>query len=146
VLLRNPVSVQAMRDGIVDKGVYGRYANEIILLADWASQNQSDWFTPFGLEKYGVLKVPLEDETKTVHRKRMKSGWIALLKNSNNVALFDFNQINAQRFIWSTSHRKQTKRPESLYPRLDIVRSEVHSSTWFEFIMAWDQMLFLKRN
>ncbi len=55
VLLRNPVSVQAMQDGIVDKGVYGRYANEIILLADWASHNQSDWFTPFGLKKYGVL-------------------------------------------------------------------------------------------
>ncbi len=58
-----------MQDGIVDKGVYGRYANEIILLADWASQNQSDWFTSFGLVKYSEFKVPLEDETNSCHQK-----------------------------------------------------------------------------
>jgi hypothetical protein len=51
LLLRNPVSLQDMRDGIVNKGVYGRYCNDIILIADWAAINQSDWFTPFGLEK-----------------------------------------------------------------------------------------------
>ena len=58
-----------MRDGIVDKGVYARYCNDIILLADWAAVNQSDWFTPFGLEKYSELKVLLEDESKFVHQK-----------------------------------------------------------------------------
>jgi hypothetical protein len=45
-----------MRDGIVDKGVYVRYCNDIILLADWAAVNQLDCFTPFGLEKYSELK------------------------------------------------------------------------------------------
>ncbi len=34
-----------MRDGIVDKGVYARYCNDIILLADWAAVNQLVWFT-----------------------------------------------------------------------------------------------------
>jgi hypothetical protein len=66
LLLRNPVSVQDMRDGIVDKGVYARYCNDIILLADCAVVNQLDWFTPFGLEKYSEVKVRLEDETKFV--------------------------------------------------------------------------------
>jgi hypothetical protein len=56
-----------MRDGIVDKGVYVRYCNDIILLTDWAAVNQPDWFTPFGLEKYSQLKVLLEEETKFVH-------------------------------------------------------------------------------
>ncbi len=65
-----------MRDGIVDKGVYGRYANEMLLLADWSANNQLDWFTPVGFEKYTELKVPAEDESRTAHRKRMKAGSI----------------------------------------------------------------------
>jgi hypothetical protein len=79
-----------MRDGNVNKGVYGRYSNEIILIADWAAINQLDWFAPFGLEKYGEFKVPLEDENKIRHKKQMKEGrWMDILKNSHNVAVFD---------------------------------------------------------
>jgi hypothetical protein len=104
-----------MRDGIVDKGVYGRYANEIILLADWASVNQSDWFTEFGLKQYGMFKVALEDKNKREHQKRMKAGWIALLKNLNNVALFDFDRITAQPFMEyvSLQANQKTRKPLS---------------------------------
>jgi hypothetical protein len=49
--------------------MYGRYCNDISLFADWAAQNQLDWFTPFGLKKYNKFKVPLEDESKTRHQR-----------------------------------------------------------------------------
>jgi hypothetical protein len=99
LLLQNPVSVQDMRDGIVDKGVYARYCNYIILVADWAAVNQPDWFTPFGFEKYSELKESVKDKTKFVHQKQTKAGWMVMLKNSHNVAVFDLTKITAQRFM-----------------------------------------------
>jgi hypothetical protein len=104
-----------MRDGIVDKSVYARYCNDIILIADWAAGNQSNWFTPFGLQKYTELKVPLEDETKFAHQKRTKAGWMAILKDSNNVAVFDLTQFTAQRFMEyvSAQANQKTRKPLS---------------------------------
>jgi hypothetical protein len=105
-----------MRDGIVDKGVYGRYyCNNIILIADWAAINQSNWFTPFGLAKYGKFKVALEDENKIRHKKQMKAGWMDILKNSHNVAVFDHETISARRFMEyiSSQTNQKTRRPLS---------------------------------
>jgi hypothetical protein len=65
------------------------------LIADWAAINQSDWLAPFGLEKYGEFKVALEDENKTRHQKQMKAGWMDILKNSTNVAVFAHEMISA---------------------------------------------------
>ncbi len=74
-----------------------------------------DWFTPVGFEKYTELKVPAEDESSTVHQKLMKAGWIDALKNSNNVALFDFTRVTAQRFMEyiSLQANQKTRKPLS---------------------------------
>jgi hypothetical protein len=67
-----------MRDGIVDKGVYARgECNAIILLRDWAGVNQLDWFTPFGLEKYSKLKVPLKMRASlSIKNEQKQDGWL----------------------------------------------------------------------
>jgi hypothetical protein len=108
-----------MRDGILDKGVYRRYCNKIILIADWAAINQLDCFTPFGLEKSGKFKVPLEDKNKIRRQKRMKEGWMDILKNSHHVAVFDHEMITACVVSWNTSHHMPTRKPGNLYPRLE---------------------------
>jgi hypothetical protein len=43
--LANPVSIQAMRDGIVKKGVFSRYTLEVIHFAAWARSEHAHWFT-----------------------------------------------------------------------------------------------------
>jgi hypothetical protein len=138
LLLRNPVSVQDMRDGIVDRGVYARYCNDIILLADWAAVNQLDWIPPFGLEKYSELK----DETKFVHRKQTKTRWMAILKDSHNVAVFDLSQFTARQSMEYVSAQvnQKTRKPLS---KAGYASKWSAFFTLFEFTMAWDQMLYL---
>jgi hypothetical protein len=41
----NPVTLQEMEDGVVDKGVYSKYCNDIIHFTRWMHGNELAWFT-----------------------------------------------------------------------------------------------------
>jgi heme-binding NEAT domain protein len=85
------------------------------LIADWAAINQSDWFTPFGLEIYCEFKVALEDKNKTRHQLRTKAGWTDILKNSKNVGVFAHETISAHHFMEyvSSQANQKTRKPLS---------------------------------
>lgn len=44
-LLANPITVNAMWDGVVDEEVYSRYVNEIIHFIDWLYKNKEGLLT-----------------------------------------------------------------------------------------------------
>ena len=95
--LRNSVSEQAMRDGIVDPGVHSNYTNKIIHFAPWVRMDHEKWFTDYGLESpYDALDEENENEGLRTRQKRVKAGlWLALLSNARNVPIFNVDAFNA---------------------------------------------------
>jgi hypothetical protein len=71
-----------MEDGVVDKGVYSKYCNDIIHFASWICENQVSWLTYHGKATYDELNLLHEDEKKKDRRKLIKEGWIAMIQNA----------------------------------------------------------------
>jgi hypothetical protein len=73
-----------MEDGIVDKGVYSKYCNKVILFAAWIHAIQASWFTKFGMGKYEELLVLREGKNKKACHKRIKEEWMMMLRNAKH--------------------------------------------------------------
>ena len=97
--LNNPVSVQTMKDAIVAKGVYSKYVNEIMHFAVWVCAEHAEWFTEYGKEKYDVLGILKENEKSKAQQKRLKEGWMTILQDAPNNAVFDANQFTAAKVV-----------------------------------------------
>ena len=76
--LSNPITVNAMREGVVAEDVYGRYVNEIIHFMDsWLYKNKLDWITDHGQNIYHGTNVVLrEDERSRAKQKHIKAVWL----------------------------------------------------------------------
>jgi hypothetical protein len=92
-MLQNPVTLQEMEDGIVDKGVYSKYCNEVMLFADWIHGHQASWFTEFGQMKYDGLLVLQEGENRKQRRKRIKDKWMTMLRNAKTNPIINVDSI-----------------------------------------------------
>ncbi len=107
--LVNPVTLQEMADGVVDKGVYSKYCNDIIHFATWAHDHEVGWFTEYGLASYEGLHLLQEDERRLSRRKRIKAGWMALLRNARQSPIFFVDTITPARVMegWISKHANQ---------------------------------------
>jgi hypothetical protein len=99
LVLENPVTLQEMEDGIVDKGVYSRYCNEIIHLLTWIHQNEPTWLTEYGQGRYNELLVLQEGENKNARRKRIKDAWMEMLRNSRHEPIVHVGSITPARVM-----------------------------------------------
>jgi hypothetical protein len=109
VELENPVTLQEMADGVVDKGVYSKYCNDIIHFASWMNENEVAWFTDYGKATYDALHLLQEDERKQDRRKRIKAGWMAMLRNARQNPIIDINNITPSRVMegWISKQANQ---------------------------------------
>jgi hypothetical protein len=88
-----------MKDAIVAKGVYSKYVNEIIHFAVWVCAEHADWYTEYGKEKYDELVILKENEKSWVRQKRLKEGWMAMLRDALNNAVFHVEQFTAAKVM-----------------------------------------------
>jgi hypothetical protein len=95
VELLNPVSEQAMRDGIVVPGVHSKHTNEIIHFAAWVRTDREDWLTQYGKDNFDALDLERKNEGINARQKRVKEGWMAMLSNARNVPIFNVDAFNA---------------------------------------------------
>jgi hypothetical protein len=93
VMLQNPVTLQEMEDGIVNKGVYSKYCNEVILFAAWIHGHQASWFTQFGKTKYDELLVLQEGENQRQRRTQIKDEWMTMLRNARHNPIINVDSI-----------------------------------------------------
>ena len=80
--IQNPISINDMRDGIVDEGTYSKYVNEIIPFRDWLHINLPSWMSQYCLEQYGSIIMLHEHEKKRDRQHRIKSSWMQLIKSA----------------------------------------------------------------
>jgi hypothetical protein len=99
VELNNPVLVQTMKDAIVAKGVYSKYVNEIMHFVVWVCAEHAEWFMEYGKEKYDLLVILIENEKIQARQKRLKDGWMAMLRDAPNNAVFHVEQFTAARVM-----------------------------------------------
>jgi hypothetical protein len=99
LVLENSVTLQEMEDGIVDKGVYSRYCNEIIHLLTWINENEPTWLTEYGQGRYNELLVLQEGENKNARRKRIKEAWMEMLRNSRHKPIVHVGNITPARVL-----------------------------------------------
>ncbi len=97
--MNNPVSVQTMKDAIVAKDVYSKYVDKIMHFAVWVRAEHAEWFTEYGKEKYDVLVSLKENKKSRAQQKRLKDGWMAMLWDAPNNAVFHFEQFTAAKVV-----------------------------------------------
>jgi hypothetical protein len=97
--LNNPVSVQTVKDDIVAKGVYSKYVNEIMHFAVWDHAEHAEWCTEYGKEKYDLLVILIENERIRARQKRLKDGWMAMLRDTPNNVVFHVEQFTAAKVM-----------------------------------------------
>ena len=109
VELQNPVTLQEMEDGVVDKGVYSKYCNDIIHFSRWMHENELAWFTDHGKAMYDELNLQQEDETKLLRRRRIKEGWMGLLRNAKQHPIVHTEAISPSRVMegWISKQANQ---------------------------------------
>ena len=61
--IQNPISINDMRDGIVDEGTYSKYVNEIIPFMDWLHINLPSWMSQYCLAQYVSIIMLHEHES-----------------------------------------------------------------------------------
>ena len=112
--LANPITVTAMRDGVVDEEVYSRYVNEIIHFVAWLHTNKEDWLTEHSKTLYQETNVVLqEDEKKRQRQKRIKAVWMEAVRNSSTEAIVHMDKLTPEgvmEFISCQAHQKTGKR------------------------------------
>jgi hypothetical protein len=95
-VLQNPVSMQEMRDGIVDKGVFDRYVGELVHFLTWVHEHHADLFTEFGMEKWEQLAAPIHTEKPRNRHGRIKKGLLVLLRNALNNPIIDCEKLTPE--------------------------------------------------
>jgi hypothetical protein len=95
-VLDNPVSVQEMRDGVVDKGVYGRYVGELVHFFTWLRDQKADWLTEFGETEWDKLATRRDKDTYRKRHARLKKGLYALLRNAVEQPIVDWTKMTPE--------------------------------------------------
>jgi hypothetical protein len=112
--LANPITVNAMREGVVDEDVYSRYVNEIIHFVDWLHKNKDDWLTEHSKKLYRETNLVLrEDEKKRQRQKRIKEVWLAAVRKSSTEAIVHMEKLTPEgvmEFVSCQAHQKTGKR------------------------------------
>ena len=62
--IKNPISINDMRDVVVDEGTYSKYVNEIIPFVDWLCAELPDWLTTYCRERHTEIILLRENEGK----------------------------------------------------------------------------------
>ena len=98
-----------MEDGVVDKGVYSKYCNDIMHFTSWMQENEPAWFTDYGKAQFEELNMLQEDETRLRRRKQLKQGWLGLLRNSKQRPIVHLDAISPSRVMegWISKQANQ---------------------------------------
>ena len=108
--LANPISVNAMKEGVVDQGVYSRYVNEIIHFVDWLYKNKQDWMTEHSKTLYQETNIVLrEGEKKRQRQKRIKAVWLAAVRKSDSEPIVHIEKLTPEgvmEFVSCQAHQK----------------------------------------
>ena len=111
--LENPITVNAMRDGVVDEEVYSRYVNEIIHFVGWAANKKEDWLTDHCKSLYTATNVVLvEGEKPRARQKRIKAVWLAAVRKASSEELIKMDKLTPEgvmEFISCQAHQKTGK-------------------------------------
>ena len=112
--LSNPITVNAMREGVVDEEVYSRYVNEIIHFISWLHDNKEDLLTEHSKTLYRETNIVLvEGEKPRERQKRIKSVWLAAVKASSTTALIDMEKLTPEvvmEFVSCQANQRSGKR------------------------------------
>jgi hypothetical protein len=112
--LLNPITLNAMREGVVDEEVYSRYVNEIIHFIAWLYKNKDDWLTEHCKSLFRETNiVVVEDEKKGQRQKRIKAVWLAAVKGSSTEAIIHMEKLTPEgvmEFVSCQAHQKTGKR------------------------------------
>lgn len=106
--LHNPISIEQMRDGVVDVNTYSRYVNEIIHFLDWLAVHSPSWMTELCLTQHTAIMMRREGERYREREKRIKAAWYQLVKNADTEHLIHVDQMTPEgvmRFISSQANQ-----------------------------------------
>lgn len=106
--LQNPISIEQMRDGVVDPNTYSRYVNEIIHFLNWLAGNLPSWMTELCSTQHSAIMMRREGEKFRQREKRIKAAWQQLVKNSDTEPLIHVDQMTPEgvmRYISSQANQ-----------------------------------------
>lgn len=118
--LKEPVSIQQMRDGVVLEAVYVRYCNEIIHFMTWLYERDDDlelpWLTDLGRQTVDSAEVVFDGESAKTHRARVKAAWMERLRLAKTEPIVHVDRMDAEgvmEYVASAAHHI-TGRPLTL--------------------------------
>ena len=91
--IKNPISINDMRDAVVDEGTYSKYVNEIIPFVDWLCAELPDWLTTYCRERHTEIILLRENEGKKQRQQRIKASWMNIVKDAGSQPLLHLDRM-----------------------------------------------------